>query len=534
MAHVFISYSRRDTTYARKLAESLRDHGFDIWFDEHIEYGANWELAIFRAIDACAVLVVLMSPDSAASEWVQREVAYAERRKRPIYPLLLQGEEFPRFVLTQYVDVTSHNLPKEDFYDNLAQYLPRRSGRGLALAMQDAEKLPPPLEDTRTRRLEMAMPRQSQRGHGTEVRVKISLPDSPGLRGELPDVTEFGDEIKKGDVRDTGFPLAFPTDASGKPLPIQLCVQIDSDHYVARYPANACGEGQAELAIPPDHDSRTVVFSLTPKDPSFAGRAAVTVRLLREGRVIAENVVSTRVVEQVQEVNYTLAAAPLAWAMADGGVMPVAGLPVTADKLSKPLSAPSPSPAIARRAPASSSGRRKAMMFPSVVATLFAALLGVSALLLGQSNMRQASPGDQVGAAMPSPTPLRGMATQVALPIIAATQQSTFSASDVSRASATPQATVTAESPILAQLVNPLSDAGEDSIQVYDTPGVSSTVQTMPRSSFGQLVVLSKTTIDNIVWLEVQLNDAPAIWIPAEEVQFLRGKSLADVPVWVS
>ncbi|MCA9905831.1 MAG: toll/interleukin-1 receptor domain-containing protein, partial [Anaerolineae bacterium] len=199
MAHIFISYSRRDTDYARKLAESLRDHGFDIWFDEHIEYGANWEMAIFRAIDACAVLVVLMSPDSAASEWVQREVAYAERRKKPIYPLLLEGEEFPRFVLTQYVDVTSHDLPKEHFYDNLSQYLPRRSGRGLALAMQDVEKLPPPLEDTRTRRLETAMPHQSQRGQGTEVRVKISLPDSPGLRGELPDVTEFGDEIKKSD-----------------------------------------------------------------------------------------------------------------------------------------------------------------------------------------------------------------------------------------------------------------------------------------------------------------------------------------------
>ncbi|MCA9908548.1 MAG: toll/interleukin-1 receptor domain-containing protein, partial [Anaerolineae bacterium] len=463
MAHIFISYSRRDTDYARKLAESLRDHGFDIWFDEHIEYGANWEMAIFRAIDACAVLVVLMSPDSAASEWVQREVAYAERRKKPIYPLLLEGEEFPRFVLTQYVDVTSHDLPKEDFYDNLSQYLPRRSGRGLALAMQDVEKLPPPLEDTRTRRLETAMPRQSQRGQGTEVRVKISLPDSLGLRGELPDVTEFGDEIKKSDVRDTGFPLAFPTDASGKPLPIRLCVQIDSDHYVSRYPANACGEGQAELDIPPDHDSRTVVFSLTPKDPSYAGRAAVTVCLLRAGHVIAENVVSTRVVEQVQEVNYTLAAAPLAWAIADAGVMPVSGLPATAEK-PRPQPAAAASPAIAKRTASAPPKRRRTVMFPSVVAALFAALLGISALLVGQRNTRQSSPSDQMGAAMASSTPLRSIATQVALPAVAPSQQLFLTEESVtlaaSQVSATPEPTGNMNSPILAQLANPLSDTG--------------------------------------------------------------------------
>ena len=36
MAHIFISYSRRDAAYARKLADSLLERGFDVWFDEQI------------------------------------------------------------------------------------------------------------------------------------------------------------------------------------------------------------------------------------------------------------------------------------------------------------------------------------------------------------------------------------------------------------------------------------------------------------------------------------------------------------------
>lgn len=174
-------------------------------------------------------------------------------------------------------------------------------------------------------------------------------------------------------------------------------------------------------------------------------------------------------------------------------------------------------------------------MFPSVVAALFAALLGISALLVGQRNTRQSSPSDQMGAAMASSTPLRSIATQVALPAVAPSQQLFLTEESVtlaaSQVSATPEPTGNMNSPILAQLANPLSDTGTDTIQVYATPGASNTTQTWPRSSFGQFIVLSKTTIEELVWLEVQLNDERAVWIPAAEVQFLQGKSLADVPV---
>jgi hypothetical protein len=53
MPHVFVSYSRRDQDYAHKLAEDLRQHGFDVWIDDRIDYGDQWFNEIVKAIEDC-------------------------------------------------------------------------------------------------------------------------------------------------------------------------------------------------------------------------------------------------------------------------------------------------------------------------------------------------------------------------------------------------------------------------------------------------------------------------------------------------
>ena len=37
--HIFISYSRKDQPYTRKMAEHLRQRGFDVWMDDRIGFG---------------------------------------------------------------------------------------------------------------------------------------------------------------------------------------------------------------------------------------------------------------------------------------------------------------------------------------------------------------------------------------------------------------------------------------------------------------------------------------------------------------
>lgn len=80
--HVFISYSRKDQTYTRNLADDLRKRGFDVWLNDRIDFGDRWWRTIVRAIRACAAFVVVMTPESEKSERVEREVHLALRERR--------------------------------------------------------------------------------------------------------------------------------------------------------------------------------------------------------------------------------------------------------------------------------------------------------------------------------------------------------------------------------------------------------------------------------------------------------------------
>ena len=121
--HVFVSYSRKDQDYARSLENDLRKRGFAVWLDDRIDYGDRWWRTIVRAVRACAAFIVVMTPDSEESEWVEREVQLALRERKPIFPLLLRGKEFPLLITTQYADVTAGQMPPQDFYDRLGQVL---------------------------------------------------------------------------------------------------------------------------------------------------------------------------------------------------------------------------------------------------------------------------------------------------------------------------------------------------------------------------------------------------------------------------
>lgn len=135
MSHVFISYSKQNSVYVRSLAEKLRDEGFDVWIDDRrLTAGSDWWPSIVSAIWQCSAFIVVLSPESDASRWVQREITIADSRGKPIFPLLLAGDintpNWAIFVRTQYTDLRSGELPPQRFYNELAQYAPRKNQRG--------------------------------------------------------------------------------------------------------------------------------------------------------------------------------------------------------------------------------------------------------------------------------------------------------------------------------------------------------------------------------------------------------------------
>ena len=94
MARVFLSYAREDVETARKLAGLLSDSGQTVWWDRHVHGGANFSIEIDRELKNAEIVMVLWSPASIASAWVQDEAAEGRDSGR-LVPTILDSIKPP-------------------------------------------------------------------------------------------------------------------------------------------------------------------------------------------------------------------------------------------------------------------------------------------------------------------------------------------------------------------------------------------------------------------------------------------------------
>jgi len=89
MADVFVSYSRRDSEFVRRLAQSVSDRGKEVWLDtDGIADGEVFPQAIKRAIEGANAFVFVITPASVKSSYCENEVEYAREMQKRIVPVL--------------------------------------------------------------------------------------------------------------------------------------------------------------------------------------------------------------------------------------------------------------------------------------------------------------------------------------------------------------------------------------------------------------------------------------------------------------
>ena len=91
---VFISYSRKDMSVANRLCDALDKLGVSYWIDRNIHGSANFLSEITRYIRNCRVVVFIASPNSAQSEWTQKEILFALKHKKEIIPYRIGNFHF--------------------------------------------------------------------------------------------------------------------------------------------------------------------------------------------------------------------------------------------------------------------------------------------------------------------------------------------------------------------------------------------------------------------------------------------------------
>ena len=86
---IFISYSRRDQEFVTRLASDLNAQVAGVWFDQStIELGQKWHDEIMEGIRECKAFILVLSPDSMESKYVNEEVSKALELGKTIFPVI--------------------------------------------------------------------------------------------------------------------------------------------------------------------------------------------------------------------------------------------------------------------------------------------------------------------------------------------------------------------------------------------------------------------------------------------------------------
>ena len=78
--YVFICYAHDDAELIYPELERLRDQGINIWYDEGVSPGAEWEEELAKRIERCAIFLYYVSQRSVESEHCRRELNFAQGR----------------------------------------------------------------------------------------------------------------------------------------------------------------------------------------------------------------------------------------------------------------------------------------------------------------------------------------------------------------------------------------------------------------------------------------------------------------------
>ena len=99
MAKVFLSYSRQDEAFVRRLYERLERDGVECFFDkESIDWGSNWVLELDKGISEAEKVVLVLTPEfcrsvRASDEWASAKALATSNLDSAVSGLRRAGQQ---------------------------------------------------------------------------------------------------------------------------------------------------------------------------------------------------------------------------------------------------------------------------------------------------------------------------------------------------------------------------------------------------------------------------------------------------------
>src|SRR2546423_2228200 len=142
--HVFISYKHEDGDFAEILIYKIKEASFETWVDnDRLHAGEDWRAEIDSAIKNAIALVVVMTPEAKASEYVTYEWAFAWGAGVKVIPVLYKETPLhPRLEALQYLNFTDRVVRPWDTLINTLTILANISPLSSSLPAQNTPSSP--------------------------------------------------------------------------------------------------------------------------------------------------------------------------------------------------------------------------------------------------------------------------------------------------------------------------------------------------------------------------------------------------------
>jgi hypothetical protein len=91
-SRAYISYSHEDRDHARQLVEALESRQVDVWWDQELRPGDEWEAELAAALSSSGVIIALIGKHPLSS-LRENEISHAMSLKKRVIPVLVGGAD---------------------------------------------------------------------------------------------------------------------------------------------------------------------------------------------------------------------------------------------------------------------------------------------------------------------------------------------------------------------------------------------------------------------------------------------------------
>ncbi|MEM8534267.1 MAG: toll/interleukin-1 receptor domain-containing protein [Chloroflexota bacterium] len=152
---VFLSYSRKNSNYARTLHDRLEASQVTVWWDQEEVPGSDWTEQLLIWLETAQAVIVVVDQHSVTAPSVKNEILLAQDYQRRVIPVLLEQARGGLWVLIrslQWIDARENRDPVPDLLEALQ--VNQRTAQSLiddtsCLDNQAHQLLPPPAGMTR-------------------------------------------------------------------------------------------------------------------------------------------------------------------------------------------------------------------------------------------------------------------------------------------------------------------------------------------------------------------------------------------------